>query len=252
MPVDCYPELSRFLYRMRPGAQALTYLDLRRMWDAPPFPFRQVEVNRTVADRFPTSWSVHRGHHFFLWNKALGPAAAFPTGGAAAGAGTAPDASEAGAAAVSVAEVAAAAPAAAASAAAASVGDSGMAVAAAGARSDAGGSGGAAFYAEDYAVAERGRAPLPPPRLESPRRRGEFKWLGLFSCLRFRQGGSTPRHADGGEGGGAAGGILARGGAKTATLQLAPASGTPLRTLGNGSASGRGGGSTRLLNNANA
>lgn len=31
----------------------------------------QVEVNRSLSDRFPTSWSVHRGHHFFLWHKIL-------------------------------------------------------------------------------------------------------------------------------------------------------------------------------------
>ncbi|CAM9445716.1 unnamed protein product [Pylaiella littoralis] len=41
------------------------------MWTNVPFPFRQVEVNRSLSDRFPTSWSVHRGHHFFLWNKTL-------------------------------------------------------------------------------------------------------------------------------------------------------------------------------------
>lgn len=32
---------------------------------------KQVEVNRSLSDRFPTSWSVHRGHHFFLWSKTL-------------------------------------------------------------------------------------------------------------------------------------------------------------------------------------
>lgn len=33
----------------------------------------QVDVNRPLSDRFPTSWSVNRGHHFFLWNKVLPP-----------------------------------------------------------------------------------------------------------------------------------------------------------------------------------
>eukprot|EP00903_Cladosiphon_okamuranus_P012104 g11358.t1 len=68
---DVHPQLSRFLSGMRKGAQALTYLDLRKMWSNLPFPFRQVEVNRSLSDRFPTSWSVHRGHHFFLWSKIL-------------------------------------------------------------------------------------------------------------------------------------------------------------------------------------
>ncbi|CAM9842936.1 unnamed protein product, partial [Ectocarpus fasciculatus] len=56
---------------MRKGSHALTYLDLRKMWSSLPFPYRQVEVNRSLSDRFPTSWSVHRGHHFFLWHKIL-------------------------------------------------------------------------------------------------------------------------------------------------------------------------------------
>ena len=53
----------------------LTYLDLRRVWRLPgqPFPFRQLEANRSFADRYPTSWSVQRGHHLFLWVKVLKP-----------------------------------------------------------------------------------------------------------------------------------------------------------------------------------
>ncbi|CAM9477321.1 unnamed protein product, partial [Scytosiphon promiscuus] len=66
---DVHPQLSRFLTGLRKGAHALTYLDLRKMWNSMPFPYRQVEVNRSLSDRFPTSWSVQRGHHFFLWSK---------------------------------------------------------------------------------------------------------------------------------------------------------------------------------------
>ena len=36
-----------------------------------PFPFRQLEANRSFADRYPTSWSVQRGHHFFLWVRSV-------------------------------------------------------------------------------------------------------------------------------------------------------------------------------------
>ena len=39
---DVHPQLSRFLSGMRKGAQALTYLDLRKMWSNLPFPYRQV------------------------------------------------------------------------------------------------------------------------------------------------------------------------------------------------------------------
>ncbi len=34
-------------------------------------PFKQMEGNRSFSDRFPTSWSVQRGHHFFLWIKVI-------------------------------------------------------------------------------------------------------------------------------------------------------------------------------------
>jgi hypothetical protein len=31
----------------------------------------QVEVNQPLSDRYATSWSVHRGHHFYLWSKVM-------------------------------------------------------------------------------------------------------------------------------------------------------------------------------------
>ncbi len=111
-----YPDLCALLRRMKPGARAFTYLDLRKIWGvaSPPpadeeegalggsdaaagagaaggaevwdaeaagrearrkagaFPFRQLDVNRPVSDRYATSWSVNRGHHFYLWVKVLG------------------------------------------------------------------------------------------------------------------------------------------------------------------------------------
>lgn len=70
---EVYPQLARFLSGMRKGSHALTYLDLRKMWGNLPFPYRQVDINRPLSDRFPTSWSVNRGHHFFLWNKVVPP-----------------------------------------------------------------------------------------------------------------------------------------------------------------------------------
>ena len=44
----------------------------KRLWTlnsgASSFPMRQVESNKMVSDRYATSWSVQRGHHFFLWH----------------------------------------------------------------------------------------------------------------------------------------------------------------------------------------
>eukprot|EP00629_Pelagomonadales_sp_RCC1024_P015265 CAMPEP_0119273108 /NCGR_PEP_ID=MMETSP1329-20130426/9716_1 /TAXON_ID=114041 /ORGANISM="Genus nov. species nov., Strain RCC1024" /LENGTH=372 /DNA_ID=CAMNT_0007273281 /DNA_START=192 /DNA_END=1307 /DNA_ORIENTATION=+ len=78
VPPDAFRAFSALLDACRDGARVLTYLDLRKVWQLPgqPFPFRQLEANRSFADRYPTSWSVHRGHHLFLWVKVLKPGAA--------------------------------------------------------------------------------------------------------------------------------------------------------------------------------
>ena len=56
---------------MKDYAGLLTYLDLRKVFDMRSrcLPFRQLEDNKNQADRYPTSWSVQRGHHFYLWKK---------------------------------------------------------------------------------------------------------------------------------------------------------------------------------------
>lgn len=76
-------DLCMLLRRMKSGARAFTYLDLRKIWGGGEgggkedrrrggiFPFRQLEINRVVSDRYATSWSVNRGHHFYLWMKVL-------------------------------------------------------------------------------------------------------------------------------------------------------------------------------------
>ena len=64
---DVYHSLCQLLLQMKEGGRILSYLDIRKIWDLGPFPFHQLEVNRSLADRFPTSWSVHRGHHFYIW-----------------------------------------------------------------------------------------------------------------------------------------------------------------------------------------
>ena len=69
IPVALHTELCNFLNDMHPGARTLSYLDLRKVWHYDPFTFKQLDANRHLSDRFPTSWSVQRGHHFFLWIK---------------------------------------------------------------------------------------------------------------------------------------------------------------------------------------
>ena len=67
VPSEFHPELCEMLSSLKIGAQTLTYLDLRLIWPNDSFCFRQVTINRSITDRFPTSWSVQRGHHFYLW-----------------------------------------------------------------------------------------------------------------------------------------------------------------------------------------
>ncbi len=69
IPASTYPNLCQLLNQMHMGARTLSYLDLQTIWCYEPFNFRQAENNRLVSDRFPTSWSVQRGHHFFIWHK---------------------------------------------------------------------------------------------------------------------------------------------------------------------------------------
>jgi hypothetical protein len=51
------------------NARILSYHDLFKIWSLPSYFFKQLDVNCSLADRFPTSWSVQRGHHFFLFKK---------------------------------------------------------------------------------------------------------------------------------------------------------------------------------------
>jgi len=66
-----YPDLCDLLRQLKKGARAFTYLDLRKIWTSGIFPYRQLDINRPISDRYSTSWSVNRGHHFFLWVKIL-------------------------------------------------------------------------------------------------------------------------------------------------------------------------------------
>jgi hypothetical protein len=68
-PFDLFPQLNKLFSGMKDQARMLSYIDLRRIWEPNQFTFRQLEVNRHLSDRYPTSWSVQRGHHFYLWAK---------------------------------------------------------------------------------------------------------------------------------------------------------------------------------------
>jgi hypothetical protein len=68
IPADIHNEMCLLLSRMKQDARTLTYVDLKKIWPSELlFPFGQLNINRSISDRFPTSWSVQRGHHFFLW-----------------------------------------------------------------------------------------------------------------------------------------------------------------------------------------
>ena len=78
IPGDVMLRLACQLYTLKAGCRLLSYLDLHKVWDTNngsssssrrSAPFFQLEANTTLADRYPTSWSVHRGHHFFIWCK---------------------------------------------------------------------------------------------------------------------------------------------------------------------------------------
>uniref|UniRef100_A0A6U4GL22 C2H2-type domain-containing protein n=1 Tax=Phaeomonas parva TaxID=124430 RepID=A0A6U4GL22_9STRA len=64
---SCHEETCNMLRKMPPISMLLSYLDLEMMWDSDDYPFVQHRENRDLTDRYPTSWSVSRGHHFYLW-----------------------------------------------------------------------------------------------------------------------------------------------------------------------------------------
>eukprot|EP00596_Hydrurales_sp_CCMP1899_P000367 CAMPEP_0119046274 /NCGR_PEP_ID=MMETSP1177-20130426/45527_1 /TAXON_ID=2985 /ORGANISM="Ochromonas sp, Strain CCMP1899" /LENGTH=938 /DNA_ID=CAMNT_0007019197 /DNA_START=345 /DNA_END=3160 /DNA_ORIENTATION=+ len=70
IPADLQTDLYKLLGSMKEDSRTLTYLDLKKTWSKNLFfPFKQLENNKNLSDRFPTSWSVQRGHHFYVWAK---------------------------------------------------------------------------------------------------------------------------------------------------------------------------------------
>lgn len=68
LPSEIHRTTCELLCKMHDNAMILTYHDMKRIWalDKPCY-LQQLEINKCLTDRFPTSWSVQRGHHFFLW-----------------------------------------------------------------------------------------------------------------------------------------------------------------------------------------
>lgn len=74
IPVNKHRALFHMLSAMRSGARLLTYIDLSLAWGAfgdvyGRLPYEQLPINIPLSDRFATTWSPERGHHFFLWRK---------------------------------------------------------------------------------------------------------------------------------------------------------------------------------------
>jgi hypothetical protein len=73
LPAEIHQETCELLSKMHEEAMVLTYHDMKKIWistaTTPPCCLQQLEINKNLTDRFPTSWSVQRGHHFYLWKK---------------------------------------------------------------------------------------------------------------------------------------------------------------------------------------
>jgi hypothetical protein len=71
LPQEIHQETCELLNQMHDEAMVLTYHDMNKIWisSSALCPLQQLEINRNLTDRFPTSWSVQRGHHFYLWKK---------------------------------------------------------------------------------------------------------------------------------------------------------------------------------------
>lgn len=70
IPNELYYDLHVLLSHMKDNSRMLSYLDFRKVFQSSTaLNLKQLEINKPLSDRYPTSWSVQRGHHFFLWIK---------------------------------------------------------------------------------------------------------------------------------------------------------------------------------------
>lgn len=69
-PPEMHDDLCAILSKMKRGSRTLTYLDMKKLYGEFKSPvFSQLEINKAPTDRYPTSWSMQRGHRFYLWRK---------------------------------------------------------------------------------------------------------------------------------------------------------------------------------------
>jgi len=67
-PKSIWIRMSTYILGMKRGARLLTYENLREVYSSyPEMPFEQIPLNVVPDDRFFTTWSVRRGHHFYCW-----------------------------------------------------------------------------------------------------------------------------------------------------------------------------------------
>jgi hypothetical protein len=68
-PSGIWDRLRKYLFGMKPGARLLTYENLHNVYQGQTMPFDQIPINIAGNDRFYTTWSPKRGHHFYLWKR---------------------------------------------------------------------------------------------------------------------------------------------------------------------------------------
>jgi hypothetical protein len=80
VPKEFIDDLCALLRDMGDGARTLSYLDLKKHWTKQSFTLRQLSNNKNLSDRYSTSWSVQRGHHFYLFQQPHGAKPKWKTG----------------------------------------------------------------------------------------------------------------------------------------------------------------------------
>lgn len=70
-PKTSWMKLCTFISNMKSGSRLLTYENIEDCFCSTEikFPFEQIEINKHPEDRFYTTWSIKRGHHFYLWKR---------------------------------------------------------------------------------------------------------------------------------------------------------------------------------------
>jgi len=69
-PQNVWDRLENYIRGMKKGARLLTYENLHNVYaNKGKSPFDQIPINEAANDRFYTTWSPRRGHHFYCWTR---------------------------------------------------------------------------------------------------------------------------------------------------------------------------------------